>query len=113
MIKIKYADGRGKTEDSREDQERKRPGRLQKSFRSRHEDFEISKTFPREELYSLSDQIRRSSRSVCVNISEAWRKRRYRAVFVNKLSDSGQASRDDVVSNEPHLPGRASKSAYA
>jgi four helix bundle protein len=52
--------------------------------------FEISKSFPREELYSLTDQIRRSSRSVCTNIAEAWRKRRYRAVFVNKLSDSGQ-----------------------
>jgi len=52
--------------------------------------FELSKSFPREELYSLTDQIRRSSRSVCGNISEAWRKRIYKAVFVNKLSDSGQ-----------------------
>jgi four helix bundle protein len=52
--------------------------------------FEISKTFPKEELYSLTDQIRRSSRSVCANVAEAWRKRRYKAVFVNKLSDSGQ-----------------------
>ena len=84
-----------------------------KAFEAAMKIFEISKTFPREELYSLTDQIRRSSRSVCANISEAWRKRRYRAVFVNKLSDSGQASCDDVVSNEPHLPGRASKSAYA
>ena len=39
--------------------------------------FEISKTFPKEEKYSLTDQIRRSSRSVCTNISEAWRKRKY------------------------------------
>ena len=52
--------------------------------------FEISKSFPKEEKYSLTDQIRRSSRSVCANISEAWRKRRYQAVFVNKLSDAGQ-----------------------
>jgi four helix bundle protein len=52
--------------------------------------FEISKNFPKEEKYSLTDQMRRSSRSVCANISEAWRKRRYKAVFVNKLSDSGQ-----------------------
>ena len=52
--------------------------------------FEISKTFPKEEKYSLTDQIRRSSRSVCTNISEAWRKRRYKAVFLNKLSDSSQ-----------------------
>ena len=61
-----------------------------KAFNSAMEIFEVSKTFPREELYSLTDQIRRSSRSVCTNIAEAWRKRRYRAVFVNKLSDSGQ-----------------------
>ncbi len=61
-----------------------------KAFEAAMKIFEISKTFPREELYSLTDQIRRSSRSVCANISEAWRKRRYRAVFVNKLSDSGQ-----------------------
>lgn len=61
-----------------------------KAFEAAMKIYEISKTFPREELYSLTDQIRRSSRSVCANISEAWRKRRYRAVFVNKLSDSGQ-----------------------
>ena len=50
--------------------------------------FEISKEFPREETYSLTDQIRRSSRSVCANIAEAWRKRRYEAAFRAKLSDS-------------------------
>lgn len=50
--------------------------------------FEISKRFPPEERYSLTDQIRRASRSVCSNIGEAWRKRRYRAAFVSKLSDS-------------------------
>ncbi len=50
--------------------------------------FELSKGFPREERYSLTDQIRRSSRSVCANIAEAWRKRRYEAAFVSKLSDS-------------------------
>ena len=61
-----------------------------KAFDAAMEIFEISKSFPREELYSLTDQIRRSSRSVCTNLSEAWRKRRYIAVFVNKLSDSGQ-----------------------
>jgi len=52
--------------------------------------FEISKTFPVEEKYSLTDQIRRSSRSVCTNLSECWRKRRYQAVFVNKLTDAAQ-----------------------
>ena len=61
-----------------------------KSFEAAMKIFEISKTFPKEELYSLTDQIRRSSRSVCSNLSEAWRKRRYKAVFINKLSDSGQ-----------------------
>lgn len=50
--------------------------------------FELTKRFPPEEKYSLVDQIRRSSRSVCTNIAEAWRKRRYAAAFVAKLSDS-------------------------
>ncbi|MEA5580727.1 four helix bundle protein [Nodularia harveyana UHCC-0300] len=50
--------------------------------------FELSKKFPIEEKYSLTDQIRRSSRSVCANLAEAWRKRRYEAAFVAKLSDS-------------------------
>ena len=61
-----------------------------KAFDAAMEIFELSKSFPKEELYSLTDQIRRSSRSVCANVSEAWRKRRYKAVFINKLSDSGQ-----------------------
>jgi four helix bundle protein len=47
--------------------------------------FQVSKSFPREETYSLTDQIRKSSRSVCSNIAEAWRKRRYEAAFVSKL----------------------------
>jgi four helix bundle protein len=50
--------------------------------------FELTKRFPAEEKYSMVDQMRRSSRSVCANIGEAWRKRRYRAHFVSKLSDS-------------------------
>ncbi|MBD2232804.1 four helix bundle protein [Phormidium tenue] len=49
--------------------------------------FEVSKRFPVEERYSLTDQIRRSSRSVCANLGEAWRKRRYQAAFVAKISD--------------------------
>jgi four helix bundle protein len=52
--------------------------------------FEISKKFPKAETYSLTDQIRRASRSVCSNLSEGWRKRRYKAVFLNKLTDAGQ-----------------------
>ncbi|MBK7030722.1 MAG: four helix bundle protein [Bacteroidales bacterium] len=50
--------------------------------------FEITKKFPVEEKYSLTDQMRRSSRSVCSNLAEAFRKRRYEKAFVAKLSDS-------------------------
>ena len=50
--------------------------------------FEITKRFPTEEEYSMVDQVRRSSRSVCTNIAEAWRKRKYPAHFASKLSDS-------------------------
>ena len=55
--------------------------------------FELSKSFPKEETYSLTDQIRRSSRSVAANLAEAWRKRRYKAAFISKLSESeGEAA---------------------
>ena len=50
--------------------------------------FELTRSFPPEERYSLTDQIRRSSRSVCANLAEAWRKRRYEAAFIAKLGDS-------------------------
>ncbi len=50
--------------------------------------FELTRAFPRQETYSLVDQIRRASRSVCTNIAEAWRKRRYEAAFVAKLNDA-------------------------
>jgi four helix bundle protein len=60
--------------------------------------FELTKRFPPEERYSMTDQVRRSSRSVCTNIAEAWRKRRYPAHFISKLSDSeGEAARDSRV----------------
>ncbi|MDD4527725.1 MAG: four helix bundle protein [Candidatus Margulisbacteria bacterium] len=52
--------------------------------------YELTKGFPVEERYSLVDQIRRSSRSVCSNLAEGWRKRKYKAVFINKLTDSSQ-----------------------
>jgi four helix bundle protein len=58
-----------------------------KAFDAAMELFEASKGFPKEETYSLTDQVRRSSRSVCANLAEAWRKRRYEAAFVSKLSD--------------------------
>ena len=59
--------------------------------------FELSKSFPKDETYSLTDQIRRSSRSVCANISEAYRKRQYIKNWVSKLTDSdGENSETQV-----------------
>ena len=59
--------------------------------------FRITSDFPKEERYSLTDQVRRSSRSVCANIAEAWRKRRYRAAFVAKLSDAESEAAETQV----------------
>lgn len=61
---------------------------FQKSFEAAMKLFRVSRQFPKEESYSLIDQIRRLSRSVSANLSEAWRKRRYRAAFLAKLSDA-------------------------
>jgi four helix bundle protein len=59
--------------------------------------YDLTKKFPIEERYALTDQIRRSSRSVCANIAEAWRKRRYTAAFISKLSDAeGEAAETQV-----------------
>ncbi len=58
------------------------------AFETAMQIFTLSKKFPHDERHSLIDQIRRSSRSICANLAEAWRKRRYEGVFVNKLSDS-------------------------
>lgn len=69
------------------------------AFESAMEIFELSKKFPSEEKFSLTDQIRRSSRSICANIAEAWRKRRYEAAFVSKLSDSDT----EAAETEVHL----------
>lgn len=64
-----------------------------KAFEAAMRIFEISKNFPKEETYSLTDQMRRSSRSVCANTAEAWRKRCYQAAFVSKLNDAeGEAA---------------------
>ena len=60
----------------------------QKSRQLQRELFRITKSFPKEEIYSLTDQIRRSSRSVGANISEAWAKRRYERHFISKLTDA-------------------------
>lgn len=59
--------------------------------------FELSQRFPKEEIYSLTDQIRRSSRSVCANLAEAWRKRNYAAAFCSKLSDSDSEAGETQV----------------
>ena len=61
---------------------------FQNAMEAAMKSFELTKNFPAEEKYSMVDQIRRSSRSVCTNISEGWRKRRYKAAFIAKLSDS-------------------------
>lgn len=62
--------------------------------------FEMTRTLPAEERYSLTDQIRRSSRSVCTNLAEAWRKRRYEAAFIAKLSDSETEAAETQVHAE-------------
>lgn len=60
----------------------------QKAFDCAMRIFSLSKEFPKEEVYSLTDQMRRSSRSVCANIAEAFRRRKYSKVFVSKLNES-------------------------
>ena len=97
---MKTGDGRRETADKRRE-------RLMSEKILRHQDllvyrksieaamqiFELSKSFPKEETYSLTDQIRRASRSVPANIAEAWRKRRYKAAFISKLNDAeGEAA---------------------
>ncbi len=67
------------------------------SFESAMKVFGLTKAFPKEERYSLVDQIRRSSRSVCANIAEAYRKRRYPAAFISKLSDAESESAETEV----------------
>ena len=70
---------------------------FEKAFDTSMAIFQLSKKFPKEEMYSLTDQIRRSSRSVCANLAEAWRKRRYEAAFIAKLNDcKGEAAETQV-----------------
>jgi len=65
----------------------------QRAFAAAKAVFRLSKEFPSEENFSLTDQVRRSSRSVCGNLAEGWRKRRYVAAFISKLNDSeGEAA---------------------
>ena len=69
----------------------------QRAFDAAMQVFELSKRFPKEEMYSLTDQVRRSSRSVCGNLAEAWRRRRYERAFLNKLNEcEGEAAETQV-----------------
>ncbi|SDB90720.1 four helix bundle protein [Williamwhitmania taraxaci] len=68
-----------------------------KAFTLAMEIFEITKGFPKDEIYSLTSQIRRSSRSVCSNIGEGYRKRRYEAHFISKMSDSDMENSETQV----------------
>lgn len=68
-----------------------------KAFGLAMEIFEVSKKFPKEETYSLTDQIRRSSRSVCANIAESYRKRLYIRNFISKLTDSDAENSETTV----------------
>jgi four helix bundle protein len=68
-----------------------------KAFSSAMLIFGASKKFPKEEIYSLTDQIPRSSRFVCANLAEAWRKRRYKAAFISKLSDAESEAAETQV----------------
>ena len=70
---------------------------FQKAFAVAMELFEISKSYPKEERYSLTDQMRKASRSVCANLAEAWRKRRYEGAFISKLSDAEGESAESQV----------------
>jgi four helix bundle protein len=68
-----------------------------KAFEASMRIFDLCKGFPKEETYSLTDQIRRSSRSVSANIAEAWRKRRYVAAFIAKINDAeGEAAETET-----------------
>lgn len=69
----------------------------QRAFEQAMKIFEVTKGFPKAEQYSLTDQIRRSSRSVCTNIGEAWRKRRYPAHFVSKLTDADAEATETII----------------
>jgi len=75
--------------------------------------FNVTKSFPKEERYSLTDQIRRSSRSVSGNLAEAWRKRRYKKAFIAKLSDvEGEASETQVWLDYAQACGYLSKETH-
>jgi four helix bundle protein len=76
--------------------------------------FRLTKHFPADERYMLGDQIRRSSRSVCANLAEGWRKRRYPAAFISKLSDAeAEAAETQVHLEIAHLQGYMDNDQFA
>ena len=70
---------------------------FQQSYQLAMQIFEITKNFPKEEMYSLTDQIRRSSRSIPVNIVEGWAKRKYENVFLRHLNDSNGSCEETKI----------------
>ena len=96
MRKVRRSEGRGAVAGDL-DRQRKRDLRhfrdldvYKRAFAAAMEIFELTKSLPSEEKYSMVDQVRRASRSVCTNIAEAWRKRRHVSVFKNKMTDAAQ-----------------------
>ncbi len=86
----------------------------QKAYRVAMAIFEMSRSFPPEERYALTSQIRRSSRSVCLNLREAWAKRRYEAHFVSKLTDcDGENSETDSSLDFAHDCGYITATQHA
>lgn len=75
--------------------------------------FAVTRTFPPEERFSLIDQIRRASRSVCANLAEAWRRRRYEAAFIAKLNDAeAEAAETQVWLEIAHRSGYLSSEHF-
>ncbi len=90
----------------------------QKAFAAAMAIFELSKSFPKEERYSLTDQIRRAFRSVCANMAEGWRKRRYEAAFISKMNDAESEAAETQVWIQfavecEYVPKEAGRELYA
>jgi four helix bundle protein len=88
IVMLTESGSEGRHEHAKSRAELLRFGRLSEDACRDEEFFEVSKRFPKEEMYSLTDQVRRSSRSVGAQIAEAWAKRRYEKHFVSKLTDA-------------------------
>ncbi len=72
-----------------------------KSRQLQQEIFNLTKSFPRDETFSLTDQVRRSSRSIGANLAEAWAKRRYEKHFISKLTDSDGEQMETHIGSKP------------